>query len=125
MKAVKSNINKTSCNPISSNCVDWEGGDLDIIQICENDSVSDIIKKADTLINQLKIELDLSDVDLSELWGKCVVCPNPKQTLHNVIKLLVDQIKTLNKGNTGTSTTTLPTVDVNICIRETSLRDIS
>ena len=40
------NNNNTGCNPISSNCVIWQGPDIDCgsnFKICNGDTVSDVV----------------------------------------------------------------------------------
>jgi hypothetical protein len=117
MKPSKSNINKASCNPISSNCVDWEGGDLLGLDICPTDSVSDVVQKANEVIQQLKTELDLTDLDLSAIWGQCVVCPNPVQTLHNVLKVLISKIVELENGSSSSVTPVEVPILVQQCLQ--------
>jgi hypothetical protein len=37
--------NTSGCNPISSNCVVWQGPDLNCINVCTGDTISIIIAK--------------------------------------------------------------------------------
>ena len=37
--------NTNGCNPLSSNCVVWQGPDLDCIDVCQGDTISDIVAK--------------------------------------------------------------------------------
>ena len=39
------NIYKHGCDPISSNCVIWQGPDIECINLCKWDSVSDVVYK--------------------------------------------------------------------------------
>ena len=34
--------NLTNCDPISSNCVIWQGPDLPCVEICTGDTISDV-----------------------------------------------------------------------------------
>ncbi len=104
MKPTKSSLNKTSCTPVSSNCVDWEGEILESIEVCEKDSISDIVKKLDTALAFIQKQLDLSAFDLGCLVQTCIACPDPEKTLANVLKLTKEKVCSL----TGVTSTTVP-----------------
>lgn len=42
------NAKDSSCDPISSNCVIWQGPDINCIKLCKGDTVSDIVNKLAT-----------------------------------------------------------------------------
>ena len=120
MIPVKSNINKKSCNPISSNCVDWEGGDIIGLELCNTDSISDVFQKTNIIIQSIKKELDLSDLDLKCLWEQCVICPDPTKTLKSVLSLIISHQCTLeeaiNNLNPNSNSTEI-TLDVPSCLQ--------
>lgn len=59
------NSKETGCNPISSNCVIWQGPDIPCMNLCKGDTVSDVLYKAATEICQILDILNVSAYDLS------------------------------------------------------------
>lgn len=60
MKPTKSSNNKiTNCTPTSSECIIWEGPDLDCIEPCFGDTIGDVIKKITEELCALRTENDL------------------------------------------------------------------
>src|SRR6478609_4832014 len=97
-RPIRSNTSpKDGCNPVSSNCVEWEGHDLDGIVLCDDDSVSDVIEKVNKVLQAVKKELDLSDLDITTLLDTCAACPEPAKTLFNVLTLIINKIATLEE----------------------------
>lgn len=59
------NLNSSTCSPISSNCVIWQGPDIQCINLCSGDTISDVTEKlAIELCNILNI-LNVENYDLS------------------------------------------------------------
>lgn len=54
------NLNKAVCNPISSNCVIWQGPNMPCINLCTGDTISDAVAALATelcaMLDQLKVE---------------------------------------------------------------------
>lgn len=88
---IKSNINKETCSPISSNCVVWQGPDLDCISVCAGESISEITYQLALEICALQEQLNLSGLDLKCLVDSCLACPQPEKTLATVFQLLIDK----------------------------------
>lgn len=88
---------KIPCIPGSSNCISWEGPDLPCIELCRGDSITKVVYKAAVLLCQIKNELDLSDVDLKNLFDICAACPQPAKTLQNILQLLINKVKSLQE----------------------------
>lgn len=88
---------KLPCNPTSSNCVSWEGPDLPCINLCRGDSVTDTVYKAAVVLCQVKDDLDLSELDLQNIFEVCSACPEPEKTLKNILQLLINKVKTLEE----------------------------
>src|SRR6478735_4811756 len=82
-------INKLEkgCNPVSSNCVIWQGRNIPCIDLCQGDSVSDVVFKLATELCELIDEFDLTDYDLSCLD----LCPTPKN-FHDLMQILITKI---------------------------------
>ncbi|NBP01397.1 MAG: hypothetical protein EBU90_14890 [Proteobacteria bacterium] len=91
---IKSNNTQQGCNPISSNCVIWQGPDIPCIKMCTGDSVSDTIAKLATELCEITSELDISLLDLS--------CFNPlyptPQSFKDVMQIILDKICALENG---------------------------
>lgn len=91
---IKSNNTQQGCNPISSNCVIWQGPDIPCIKMCTGDSVSDTIAKLATELCEITSELDISLLDLS--------CFNPlyptPQSFRDVMQIILDKICALENG---------------------------
>lgn len=94
---IKSNINKETCSPISSNCVVWQGPDLDCISVCAGESISEITYQLALEICALQDQLNLSSLDLKCLVDSCLACPQPEKTLATVFQLLIDKVCTLEE----------------------------
>lgn len=92
MKERKSNLNKNTCSPISSNCVIWEGENIECISLCHGDTVSEVVKALADQICDLKGITGLSDLDLKCLVEVCEECPEPDKTLINVLTLLINKV---------------------------------
>ena len=78
---------KHGCNPVSSNCVVWQGPDLDCIGLCHGDTVSDVIAKMAELLCNLIDQLDISSFDFTCLLTNGVVQP---QNIQELIQLIID-----------------------------------
>lgn len=90
------------CNPISSNCVIWQGPDVECIGLCKGDTVSDVVAKLATELCKLLEELKISTFDLS-----CLGTPGcPPASFHDLIQLIIDKICEQND---------IPTTDSNVC----------
>lgn len=97
MTPTNSGIFKLPCNPTSSNCVSWEGPDLPCINLCKGDSVTEVVFKAAVVLCQVKDDLDLSDLNLQDLFDVCSACPEPEKSLQNILQLLINKVKSLEE----------------------------
>lgn len=55
------NINTTGCDPVSSNCVIWQGPDIPCIKLCKGDTVSDVVFKLATELCEVLEQLDVKN----------------------------------------------------------------
>lgn len=55
------NSDNPGCNPISSNCVIWQGPDIACINLCKGDTVSDVVYAVATELCKLQSTLSLAD----------------------------------------------------------------
>ena len=66
------NYDDSGCNSISSNCVLWQGPDIECIDLCKGDTVSEVVYK---LANELCTLLDKFNVDTYDI--SCVSLQQP------------------------------------------------
>ena len=97
---------QAGCNPVSSNCVIWQGPDIPCITLCRGDSISDVTYKVATEICTLVDQLDITGFDVS-----CFppICPKP-ENIHDLIQFILDQLCSccITNADTGTTKGLLP-----------------
>lgn len=96
MKAYRSNIEKESCTPTSSNCVTWQGPDIPCLNLCKGDSISDVTYKLAMEVCDLIDNMGISGLDLSKLVQVCQTTAEPTKTLANILQLLSDKVVCLS-----------------------------
>jgi hypothetical protein len=80
--------NKDSCDPISSNCVIWQGPDIKCINLCKGDSVSEVVSKMATELCNLLEDLKIDSYEISCFnLGECT-----PDDFKGLIQLLIDRI---------------------------------
>lgn len=89
------NANSQSCDPISSNCVIWQGPDIECIKLCKGDTISDIVAK---LATELCLVLDTLDVKKYQLSCFNITSCDPKD-FHALIQFLIGRICQLEACN--------------------------
>lgn len=127
MLPTKSNTADKGCSPVSSNCVIWQGPDLDCINLCNGDAVSDVVYKLATQLCTIQSTLDLSLLDLSCLVSFCSASnPAPtgaNKTLSAVLDFIIDKVCCLNtrcttlEGASGGSSYTEPNLNLPTCLQ--------
>lgn len=85
---IQSKSTQEGCNPISSNCVIWQGPDIPCINLCNGDSVSDVVAK---LAEKLCTILDQTDISVYDLSCFNPLCPNPTD-FQALIQVILDKI---------------------------------
>ena len=77
------------CNPVSSNCVVWQGPDLECIGLCKGDTISDVLAKMATELCTLVDMFDLGEFDFT-----CLSVPVSEQPedMGGLIQILIDRI---------------------------------
>lgn len=117
---IKPKDTQDSCNPVSSNCVIWQGPDIPCINLCNGDSVSDVVAKMAERLCTISDQLDISLLDLS--------CFNPiyptPQDFQDVMQLVLNKICVLENPTVDPtkSTTGCPDdciVTIAPCFQET------
>lgn len=124
MLPVKSNTAEQGCSPVSSNCVIWQGPDIPCLNLCNGDTVSDVVYKVAVQLCTIKDELKLSTLDLTCLTTFCSsVGPAPAtntRTLLAVLDFIVKKIcclkDTIPVGGGGTNYSE-PTLNLPTCLQ--------
>jgi hypothetical protein len=84
------NANDQGCDPVSSNCIIWQGPDIECISLCKGDSISVVIHALATELCSVLDSLDIENYDLSCFdLAKCADNPTDFQSL---IQFLIDKI---------------------------------
>ena len=91
--------NTQGCKPISSNCVVWQGPDLNCINVCNGDTISIVVAKmAELICTLIDTGLDAS-FDISGINQNCYVqYQEPGQDLTEIINNII-QTTCNNIGN--------------------------
>lgn len=94
---IKSNSTQDGCNPTSSNCVIWQGPDIPCINLCNGDTISDVVAK---LAEKLCVIIDQLDISAYDLSCFNPICPNPTD-FQALVQFLIDKICTLENIDTA------------------------
>ncbi len=86
------NGNTQPCSPISSNCVVWQGPDIACINICNGDSVSDVVAALATKLCELIDATCACDPDISSVDLKCVLPSVPPTDLSGTLQAIIDYL---------------------------------
>jgi len=107
---IKPQDTQEGCNPISSNCVIWQGPNIPCLSLCTGDSVSDVVAKLASELCTIIDELKISAYDLS-----CFdpTCPTPT-SFQAMIQLLIDKVCALYNIDPTTSIAGCPDCEVNV-----------
>lgn len=96
--------NQAGCEPVSSNCVIWQGPDIPCIQLCKGDSISDVTAR---LAKELCTIMEYLDVTTYDLECFNPVCPT-LENFHDLIQFIITQLcnlQTCCEAQTGTNIT--------------------
>lgn len=121
MLPTKSNTADQGCSPVSSNCVVWQGPNLSCINLCNGDTVSDVVYKLAVELCAFQGDLGLSDLDLTCLVQVCQATPMPERTLAAVLDLLINKVCCLadivDNLPTGSTPYVEPTLNLPACLQ--------
>lgn len=127
MLPVKSNTAEQGCSPVSSNCVVWQGPDVPCLNLCNGDTVSDVVYKVAVQLCTIKDELKLSTLDLTCLTTFCSsVGPAPttnNRTLSAVLDFIIKKVCCIGQNAGGvppvTSGYSEPNLNLPTCLQYT------
>ena len=102
MLPIKNNNDQSACDPVSSNCVIWQGPDIPCIDLCHGDSISDVTAK---LAAELCDVLNLVDITQYDISCFSPVCP-AFTDFSDLVQFIIDKLCELQTCcNTETPTT--------------------
>jgi len=81
------NLEKTACNPVSSTCVIWTGPDIECINLCKGDTVTEVVYKLATELCKVIDTFNVSNYDISCLDLAC-----PPKTFEELIQATITAI---------------------------------
>ena len=84
--------NKAGCDPISSNCVIWQGPDLTCVEVCNGDTVSDVVANLCTKLSELMTASD-DGIDVTAM-SKSALDGTVSTTLTELIQQIIDNLAT-------------------------------
>lgn len=93
------NTSDHGCDPVSSNCVIWQGPTIDCIKLCKGDSVSTVVAKLATELCDILDTLDIDSYDLA--CFNITSCPPEDFTA--LIQFLINHICALENGESITT----------------------
>jgi len=86
------NLDNSPCNPVSSNCVIWQGPNIPCIKLCTGDTVTDVVYELAKQLCTILDQVNISTVDLS-----CLKLTTGKPTdIKALLQILIDKICALN-----------------------------
>lgn len=103
--------NSSPCSPISSNCVIWQGPDIPCINLCNGDTVSDVVGKLAEQLCDILNQTGTYNPDLSGLDLNCLPQSTPLD-LNSVLQSIIDYTCSIAPGDA-----TLPDITLPDCLR--------
>lgn len=116
MIPVNNSAATTGCSNTSSSCIIWQGPNITCINLCDGDSINEVIGKIGEKLCALPSQCaDAGDIDVSGLTFGCLVDEGQSDPTNilGVIQLLINEVCGIVPGST---TTTLPTVNLPSCL---------
>jgi len=105
------NADNPSCNPISSNCVIWQGPDIPCISLCKGDSISLVVYKLATELCTLLEQTNVDNYDLECLNTGC-----GPSNFQQLIQILIDKICNCCDGGVTPTPSTTKELDEEVVI---------
>lgn len=102
--------NNSPCSPVSSNCVVWQGPNIPCINICNGDTVSDVVGKLGDELCTLVDAVCQCNPDISGLDLNCL--PQTPLELEAVLQAIIDYTCAL-----PTTQGSLPNINLPACLQ--------
>jgi hypothetical protein len=91
------NLDKSTCSPISSNCVIWGGPDIECIGLCKGDTITDVTYKLALELCAVMESLNVNNYDLACLDLSCA-----PDDFNSLLQAIIDKLCTEGPaGSTG------------------------
>lgn len=103
----------SGCDPISSNCIIWQGPDITCINLCRGDSISDVVYKLATELCNLMLTFNISNYDL-ECFNLQECAPKDFQALINFLIGKICELEGVEQV-TPRNTNGCPDCLINVC----------
>ena len=117
MIPTSSSISTNGCDNISSNCVIWQGPDIACINLCNGDSVSEVVSKLATEVCTLITSGVTANPDLTGLDLTCLNIPGTTPTqIVPVLQAMVVQI-CANTNSKVPASAALPIMTLPVCLQ--------
>ncbi len=105
---IPSKQNTTSpCTPVSSNCVIWQGPDISCIDLCNGDTISDVVAALATKLCEIVDAACTCEPDLTGLDISCMASETPAD-LVATLQVIVDYACTNSGGSKEVTSLPLP-----------------
>jgi len=105
---IPTNSNRTSpCDPVSSNCVIWQGPDLKFdnpggcIDICNGDTISDVVAKVAEQLCELMEASCLCDPDMSTIDLSTCLPPATPLNIQDITQAIIDYLCSITPGGSA------------------------
>lgn len=110
------NIDKTGCSNTSSNCVVWQGPNIECIDLCKGDSITEVVYKLAVELCTIMDTFDLNNYDLKCFAGGACKPTDFKEFIQLVINKICyiqvcsDCLNTCDPCDTTSPSTNVPVV---------------
>ena len=99
----------SGCDSTSSNCVVWQGPDLDCINVCDGDTISIVLAKMAERLCTLTSQDCTLELDISSILLKCLeeyIAANSlsdPQTIQELMQIIIDKLCEMDENMTEES----------------------
>ncbi len=94
--------NNAGCEPVSSNCVIWQGPDIPCIQLCKGDSITDVTARLAKELCTIMEYLKVTNYDMGCFDPVCPTLTNFQELVQFIINQLC-VLQTCCEANSGTT----------------------
>ena len=81
----------SNCVPTSSDCIIWQGPNIECIGLCQGDTITDVVYKLATDFCELSAQLNADNFDIS-----CIVCPTgmtcEPENIQELLEIMIAKI---------------------------------
>ena len=114
MIPTNSSNSTNGCDSISSNCVIWQGPDISCINLCNGDTISDVVAQLAELVCTLIEDGVTANPNLTGLDISCLNVPGVTPT--TLVPVLQAMVNAICAENTGSNPYTLPIMTLPACL---------